>query len=142
MNHPWNVSKGKDRYRRGLYTFVFRNSVHPLLGSFDIADATSTCTRRNRSNTPLQALSLLNDEAFVEFAQSLAERTLKEAPADDASRIDYAFRLCTARKPAADERRLWRCWRNRRRCSRRRLRMRRRCAASSPEWIAPARLAG
>jgi hypothetical protein len=104
VNHPWNVSKGEDRYRRGLYTFVFRNSVHPLLGAFDIADATSTCTRRNRSNTPLQALNLLNDEAFVEFAQALAGRTLKEAPPDDASRIDYAFRLCTARKPAADER--------------------------------------
>jgi mono/diheme cytochrome c family protein len=104
VKHEWKESKGEDRYRRGLYTFVFRNSMHPLLGSFDAPDATSTCTRRLRSNTPLQALNLLNDEAFVEFAQALASRTLAEAPSDDAARVDYAFRLCTGRKPTEDER--------------------------------------
>ena len=104
VKHEWKVSKGDDRYRRGLYTFVFRNSIHPQLGSFDAPDATSACTRRIRSNTPLQALNLLNDEGFVEFAKALAARALTEAPADDAARVDYAFRLCTGRKPSADER--------------------------------------
>jgi mono/diheme cytochrome c family protein len=105
VKHDWRVSKGEDRYRRGLYTFVFRNSIHPQLGSFDAPDATSACTRRIRSNTPLQALNLLNDEGFVEFAQALAARALTESPApDDGGRIDYAFRLCTGRTPTADER--------------------------------------
>lgn len=104
VKHPWNTSRGEDRYRRGLYTFVFRNSVHPLLGSFDAPDANSACTRRMRSNTPLQALNLLNDEAFVECAQALAARALTEAAGDEGAQIDYAFRLCTGRKPTADER--------------------------------------
>ena len=104
VKHDWKVSKGEDRYRRGMYTFYFRNSLHPLLGAFDAPDATSTCTRRLRSNTPLQALNLLNDEGFVEFARTLAVRVLAEAPGDDAARADHAFRLCTGRKPAADER--------------------------------------
>ena len=104
VKHAWNVSKGEDRYRRGMYTFFFRNSLHPLLGAFDTPDATSTCTRRLRSNTPLQALTLLNDEGFVEFAQSLAGRVLKEGGADDADRVAYGFRLCTGRQPTDDER--------------------------------------
>jgi hypothetical protein len=102
--HDWKVSEGPDRYRRGMYTFFFRASPHPMLASFDAPEATQTCTRRNRSNTPLQALNLLNDEAFIEFAQGLAGRTLRESKGDDAARIDYAFRLCTSRKPIADER--------------------------------------
>jgi hypothetical protein len=105
VKHAWPVSKGEDRYRRGMYTFFFRNSMHPLLGAFDAPDATSACTRRLRSNTPLQALTLLNDEAFVEFSRGLAGRVLREATTgDDAVRLEYAFRLCTGRKPAADER--------------------------------------
>src|SRR5207248_2506723 len=72
--------------------------------SFDAPDATSTCTRRMRSNTPLQSLLLLNDEGFMEFAQALAARVLKEAPADDSARINYVFHLCASRKPAEDER--------------------------------------
>jgi hypothetical protein len=105
-NHKWVASTGPDRYRRGMYTFFFRASPHPLLGAFDAPDGTAICTRRNRSNTPLQALNLLNDEAFIEFAQALAGRTLREtdAKADDAARIDHAFRLCTAREPKDDER--------------------------------------
>ena len=105
VKHDWKTSRGEDRYRRGVYTFVFRNSMHPLLESFDAPNATSACTRRIRSNTPLQALNLLNDEAFVEFAQALAARALGEGSADDAGRIDYAFRLCTGRRPHDDERR-------------------------------------
>ena len=72
-----------------------------MLTVFDAPDAFSTCTRRIRSNTPLQALSLLNDQASFEFAEYLAARVLRDAPAD--ARIQYAFQLCLARRPEADE---------------------------------------
>ncbi len=71
---------------------------------FDAPDGTSACTRRNRSNTPLQALTLLNDQGFFEFAQALARRTLTEAPAEDDARIGHAFRLCLGREPQPRER--------------------------------------
>ena len=100
----WKPSPGPDRYRRALYTHFWRATPHPALSVFDAPDAFSACTRRVRSNTPLQALTLLNDEAFHEFAQALAARVLREAPPDDAARLDLAFRLCTARHPAPDER--------------------------------------
>jgi hypothetical protein len=100
----WKPSTGPDRYRRGMYTFFWRATPHPSLMVFDSADGFSTCTRRLRSNTPLQALTLLNDEAFHEFAQSLAARVLIEGPKTDAARIDHAFRLCLSRPPSKDER--------------------------------------
>jgi hypothetical protein len=99
----WKASTGPDRYRRGLYTFFWRATPNPELMVFDSADAFSACTRRLRSNTPLQALTLLNDEAFEEFAQNLAARILKEAPESDPARIDFAFRLCVARPPSGEE---------------------------------------
>jgi len=104
VKHVWRTSTGQDRYRRGLYTFWYRATLYPLMTSFDAPDATSTCTRRLKSNTPLQALTLLNDEAFMEFARALAARVLKESPADDSARLDYAFKLCVTRAPSADER--------------------------------------
>jgi hypothetical protein len=100
----WKPSAGPDRYRRGMYTFFWRATPHPALMVFDSADGFSTCTRRIRSNTPLQALTLLNDEAFHEFAQALATRILKEGPKADAARIEHAFRLCLSRPPSRDER--------------------------------------
>lgn len=99
----WKPSAGPDRYRRGMYTFLWRATPHPALSVFDAPDAFSTCTRRLRSNTPLQALTLLNDEAFHEFSQTLAARILKEGPKTDPARIDHAFRLCLSRPPAPDE---------------------------------------
>ncbi len=102
----WKASTGPDRYRRGLYTYFWRSAPHPALTVFDAPDSTTTCTRRNRSNTPLQALTLLNDQAFLEFAQGLAGRVLREAPADDGQRLRYAFRLCLARSPRPAEERL------------------------------------
>jgi len=104
VKREWETSTGPDRYRRGMYTFLWRTTPHPLLTAFDAPDGTSACTRRLRSNTPLQGLILLNDEAFVEFARALASRVMTESPADDAARIDHAFCLCTARTPDADER--------------------------------------
>ncbi len=103
VKRPWTPSDGADRYRRGLYTFYFRATPHPLLNVFDAPDAFSACTRRIRSNTPLQSLTLLNDAAFYEFAQALAARVLKEGSASDEAKLDHAFRLCLARKPSPNE---------------------------------------
>ena len=100
---PWETSAGADRYRRGMYTYFWRATPHPGLIVFDAPDGTSACTRRLRSNTPLQSLTLLNDRAFFEFAQSLAGRVLHDGPKNDTKRLDYAFRLCLARKPGAAE---------------------------------------
>jgi hypothetical protein len=103
VKRAWKAETDEDRYRRGMYTFFFRATPHPALSVFDAPDAFSTCMRRPRSNTPLQALTLLNDQAFHEFAKALAARVLAEAPAEDAARIRHAFRLCVARPPTAAE---------------------------------------
>jgi hypothetical protein len=99
----WKANDGPERYRRGLYTHFWRSAPHPGLVVFDAPDATAACTRRNRSNTPLQALTLLNDQAFFEFAQALAGRVLREGGTDDLSRIHHAFRLALGRHPSAVE---------------------------------------
>jgi mono/diheme cytochrome c family protein len=101
--HPWPESKGEDRYRRGLYTYIWRQSQHPLLTTFDGADAQTACTKRNRSNTPLQALHLANDPAFVEFAEGLGKRIAKDGPTDDAGRVRFAYRICFGRNPTPAE---------------------------------------
>jgi hypothetical protein len=101
--HPWPESHGPDRYRRGLYTFIWRQSQHPLLATFDAPDAQTACTRRIRSDTPLQALHLANDPTFMEFAAGLANRVVHEGPADDAGRIVLAFRRCLSRVPCQAE---------------------------------------
>jgi hypothetical protein len=100
----WTASTGPDRYRRGLYTYFWRSAPHPDLTVFDAPDALSACTRRNRSNTPLQALTLLNDEGFFEIAQALAARVCRECHGGQAERIGYAFRLCLGRQPSPRER--------------------------------------
>jgi mono/diheme cytochrome c family protein len=99
----WVMSKGEDRYRRGLYTFVRRTSPYPSMTVFD-APSREVCTvRRVRTNTPLQALTMLNDPVFVDAAQALARRVLKEAGPAPADRATLAFRLCTGRRPQAVE---------------------------------------
>ena len=103
LKRDWKAGTGADRYRRGLYTHWWRATPHPALSVFDSPDAFTTCTRRVRPNTPLQALTLLNDEAFVEFAQAFARRLLRDGPSSDAGRLDLAFRLCLARAPHPDE---------------------------------------
>ena len=70
---------------------------------FDLPDISVTCTKRNRSNTPLQSLTLANDQAFLEFAQGLAARVLREGPAGEVERLRYAFRVCLAREPSSTE---------------------------------------
>ena len=76
---------------------------HPALMVFDSPDGMSACTRRPRSNTPLQALTLLNDQAFVEFAQALSARVLKSKPKSNGELVELAFRLCLSRKPTMEE---------------------------------------
>jgi hypothetical protein len=98
----WINSKGENRYRRGLYTFRKRSLMHPALAVFD-EPAQNLCTvQRVRSNTPLAALNLLNDEAMIEAAQSLAALTLEKFE-DDIAGIRYAFRRCVARLPNEKE---------------------------------------
>jgi hypothetical protein len=95
----WPESQGPERYRRGLYIHFQRTVPYPQLVTFDAPDANLSCSRRQRSNTPLQALNLLNDPVFLEAAQAVAMRVLREAPDDFGKRLDYAYRLCLARAP-------------------------------------------
>ena len=96
VKRVWSVSKGADKYRRGLYTFIYRASPPPSLTVFDAPEGFSTCTRRIRSNTPLQALTLMNDNGFFEFATSLEKIIQKDG-------LEAAFQRCTARSPKPDE---------------------------------------
>jgi hypothetical protein len=98
----WNVSSGEDRYRRGLYTFSKRTAPYAMFSTFDAPSGDATCPRREVSNTPLQALTLLNDEVFVEAAQALGARIAAHpGPAD--AKAAYLFRRCVTRPPTRDE---------------------------------------
>jgi hypothetical protein len=105
----WTADSGPSRYRRGMYTLYFRSAPHPLFTTFDAPDFQTVCTRRGRSNTPLQALTVANDEVFLEFAQGLAARVIREceAPAEHAraadARITRAFLLALCREPSPAE---------------------------------------
>lgn len=103
MRRPWYVSKGSDRYRRGLYTFFWRATPYPALLAFDAPNAIQACTRRNRSNTPIQALTLLNDASFIECANALADRVEREGGSTDSARVDFLFRTAVGRGPSAAE---------------------------------------
>jgi len=103
VRREWAASTGPDRYRRGLYTYFWRATPHPSLVVFDAPDATRACTRRMRSNTPLQALTMLNDKASIEFAEALADRVVREGPSDPSGRLTLAFRLALARTPTEAE---------------------------------------
>ncbi len=99
----WAESKGDEKNRRGLYIFFQRTVPYPMLVTFDAPDSNSTCTRRERSNTPLQALTLLNDPVFYECAQALGRRMASFNTADPFEKIRFGFQLCTARPPTAEE---------------------------------------
>jgi hypothetical protein len=87
-----------------MYTYFWRAAPHPVLMSFDAPDAGTTCTRRNRSNTPLQALTLLNDAGFTEYAAGLAGRILRDGKTAAADRVDHAFQVALGRRPMIAER--------------------------------------
>jgi hypothetical protein len=100
----WVESTGPDRYRRGLYTWFQRTSPYPMLMTFDAPDGNVCTVKRERTNTPLQALTLLNDTVFVECAQALGKRLIEERPAGDVKqRIRHAFHICLAREPSTVE---------------------------------------
>ncbi|MFO0911269.1 MAG: DUF1549 and DUF1553 domain-containing protein, partial [Isosphaeraceae bacterium] len=99
----YEQSHGRDLYRRTMYTFWKRTSPPPALATFDAPDRETCTVRRARTNTPLQALVLLNDPTYVEAARKLAERVMTEAGPEIDARIERAFRLCTARRPSARE---------------------------------------
>jgi hypothetical protein len=98
----WITSSGEDKYRRGMYTFFKRTSPYPGLTVFDAPSSELVCARRIRSNTPLQALTVLNDTVFVEASQAMAQRVMKESP-DTESRITRVVRLCLSRAPDEKE---------------------------------------
>jgi hypothetical protein len=89
-----------------MYTFFYRSAPYPLFSTFDAPDFQTTCTRRSRSNTPLQALTIANDPAFLEIAQGLAARLVREAPEGITARIRRAFLLALSREPSRDELRI------------------------------------
>ena len=99
----WTLSEGEDRYRRSLYTFARRTAPYPMLTTFDAPSREFCTVRRVRTNTPLQALTTLNDPAFFTAARALADRVLREAGPEPEARAVHAFRLCTARRPSATE---------------------------------------
>jgi hypothetical protein len=100
----WEESQGRERYRRGLYIHYQRTSPYPQMVNFDAPDASVSAAQRRRSNSPLQALNLLNDPVFVEAAQTLAVRVLQESEPDWNERLDTVFQLCLSRKPSRSER--------------------------------------
>jgi hypothetical protein len=107
----WTESTGPERHRRGLYTWFQRTSPYPMLMTFDAPDANVCCVRRERSNTPLQALTLLNDAVFVECAQALTRRIVTEQQGTPQERIRHGLRLCVGREPSTEEmERLCRLW--------------------------------
>jgi len=99
----WQTSDGADRHRRALYTFARRTAPYPGLTVFDAPSREFCTARRVRTNTPLQALTTLNDPVFFEAARALAARALKEAAPASEDRAALAFRLCTARRPKPPE---------------------------------------
>ena len=98
----WNYATGNDRYRRSLYTFRFRSVPYPALQVFDAPNGDSSCVRRSRSNTPLQALTTLNETLFVECARALALECVSHA-ADAPARLSFIYRRCVSREPKSAE---------------------------------------
>ncbi len=106
LNFPtreWANDQGESQYRRGLYTYWQRTFLHPSLLAFDAPTREECTVERRRSNTPQQALVLLNDPTYVEAARAFAERVLRKGGTGVSDRIGYAFREALQRAPTADE---------------------------------------
>jgi hypothetical protein len=99
----WRTATGEDRYRRGLYTFLRRTSPYPAMIAFDATSREYCTVRRVRTNTPLQSLTLLNDEAMLEMARALAGRVAEEGGGSTREQLIHAFRLCLTRRPTEAE---------------------------------------
>ena len=101
-NHRWPTSKGADRFRRAIYTAVYRANVYPMLSAFDGPDRDNSCTRRSLSNTPIQALAIANDATFIEMAQAFGKKIMSAAKTD-VERIEHAFLSAFSRLPNKQE---------------------------------------
>ncbi len=102
--YDYQVSPGEDQYRRGIYVVLKRGAPYPSFVNFDGSARLACIVNRSRTNTPLQALTLLNDPVYVDAAKALAVRVLRECPQSSAEdRLRYLFRLCTARLPSTAE---------------------------------------
>jgi Protein of unknown function (DUF1553) len=99
----WTESTGEARYRRAIYTFRYRSVPYPALQTFDAPNGDFSCVRRARSNTPLQALTTLNEPLFLECARALAAHAVVQGGANDEQRLSYAFRRCVSRAPSREE---------------------------------------
>ncbi|MCC6782374.1 MAG: DUF1553 domain-containing protein [Planctomycetes bacterium] len=109
LNFPsrdWRDEPGEDQYRRGLYTFWQRTFLHPSLLAFDASPREECSTERPRSNTPQQALTLLNDPTYVEAARVFAQRVLRDGGTSTGERLAYAYRRALSRLPTAAELRI------------------------------------
>ena len=102
--YKYDKSKGADLYRRGLYVYWRRSTVYPSFITLDAPTREFCVAQRAKTSTPLQALVLMNDPVFVEAARAFAQRVLKEGGSDDASRLNFAWRLTLARPPSEKER--------------------------------------
>ena len=102
VDNKYRVSKGEDAYRRGLYTIWRRSAHYPSFANFDAPNRSACTVKRSRSNTPMQALTLMNDPVYVDIAQHFAKRinTLGES---DIEKVQKAFRLCTSRDASDEE---------------------------------------
>jgi len=100
---PWKVEEDGNQFRRAVYVFRRRSTPYPFLSTFDVPNGETSCVRRARSNTPLQALMTLNETVSMEAAAALANRMQKEGGEGDDGRLAYGFELCTARIPSVHE---------------------------------------
>ena len=104
QKYTYEVSPGEQQYRRGIYVVLKRGSPYPSFMTFDATERMTCMTSRSRSNTPLQALVLLNDPVYTDAAFAFGRRMLSESPEDtDTSRIGYGFRIAVSRQPTARE---------------------------------------
>ena len=101
-NAEWQTSEGGDRYRRGIYTWIQRVTPYAQFATFDLPNVNRACARRDRSNTPLQSLTLLNDPVFTEAAKALADR-LRQAGTSRLEQLKQGFQLSLGRDPTATE---------------------------------------
>ena len=100
----WPVAESPDRYRRTMYVMFYRSAPYPLLTTFDAPDFSTVCTRRVRSNTPLQSLTAANDIVFTELAEGIARKLLVDAAtASESDRCTLLFQRCLSRSPSPDE---------------------------------------
>ena len=99
----YKQGKGDDLYRRSLYTFYKRTAPAPFMSTFDAPNREQSCSGRGKSNTPMQALQLLNDVQHVEAARNFAEKIIQKGGKQDQTKISWAWRAATSRNPSREE---------------------------------------